>query len=131
MNFKITDRISFATQFKATALSSSKYEFYQAATTELRGFRDNRFIGQQSFYQYSDIRLDMGKLKNPLTPLKYGVFAGVDHGRVWYDGESSERWYSSYGGGFWLTILRKFTGKFSYFGSSDGSRFMFQLGMGF
>jgi len=131
LNFKITDRISFATQFKGTVLSSSKYEFYQAATTELRGFRDNRFIGQQSFYQYSDIRLDMGKLQNPLTPLKYGVFAGIDHGRVWYNGETSDKWHSSYGGGFWLTILRKFTGKFSYFGSSDGSRFMFQLGMGF
>lgn len=131
LNFKITDRITFATQLKGTALSSSKYEFYQAATTELRGFRDNRFIGQHSFYQYSDIRLDMGKLENPFTPLKYGVFAGVDHGRVWYKGEISDKWYSSYGGGFWLTILRKFTGKFSYFGSSDGSRFMFQLGMGF
>ena len=131
LNFKITERLSFATQLKGTALSSSKYEFFQAATTELRGFRDNRFIGQQSFYQYSDIRFDMGKLQNPLTPLKYGVFAGVDYGRVWYDGETSDKWHSSYGGGFWLTILRKFTGKFSYFGSNDGSRFMFQLGMGF
>ncbi len=131
INLKITDRITFATQVKGTALFSDKYEFYQAATTELRGFRENRFIGKQSLYQYSDIRLDMGKLQNPLTPLKYGVFAGIDHGRVWYEGETSDKWHSSYGGGFWLTILRKFTGKFSYFGSSDGSRFMFQLGMGF
>jgi len=131
IDLRITDRITFATQVKGTTLSSDKYEFYQAATTELRGFRNNRFIGKHSLYQYSDIRLDMGKIQNPLAPLNYGVFAGIDHGRVWYDGDSSDKWHSSYGGGFWLTVLRKFTGKFSYFGSSDGSRFMFQLGLGF
>lgn len=131
INLKITDRITFATLLKGRALFSEKYDFFQAATTELRGYRNNRFIGQKSFYQYSDIRLDMGRLENPFTPLDYGFFAGVDHGRVWYPENDSKMWHSSYGGGFWLTLLRKFTGKFSYFGSTDGSRFMFQLGMGF
>ena len=73
----------------------------------------------------------MGRLNNPLTPLNYGVFVGVDHGRVWYPDDVSQKWHSSYGGGFWLTLLRKFTGKFSYFGSSDANRLMFELGMGF
>lgn len=131
INLKLTDRLTFATMLKGKILFSDKYEFFQAATTELRGFRDNRFIGKQSFYEYSDIRFNMGRLKNPLTPLDYGIFAGIDHGRVWYQGESSDKWHSSYGGGFWLTVLRRFTGKFSYFGSSDGSRFSFELGMGF
>lgn len=131
INLKLSDRITFATQIKGRMLFSDKYEFYQAATTELRGFRDNRFIGRYSLYQYSDIRLDMGRLNNPFTPLNYGVFVGADHGRVWYHGDNSSMWHSSYGGGFWLTLFRKYTGKFSYFGSTDGSRFMFQLGMGF
>lgn len=131
VNLKFSDRITFATLMKGKLLFSDKYEFYQSATTELRGFRDNRFIGKQSFYQYTDIRYDMGKLENPLTPLNYGFFAGTDYGRVWYPGEHSKKWHSSYGGGFWLTLLRKFTGKFSYFGSTDGSRFSFELGMGF
>lgn len=131
VNLKLTDRLTFATLMKGKALFSNKYEFYQSATTELRGYRNNRFIGKESFYQYSDIRLDMGKLHNPFTPLKYGVFAGVDYGRVWYQNENSNKWHSSVGGGFWLTVLRKFTGKFSYFGSKDGGRFMFELGMGF
>ncbi len=131
LNIKLTDRITLATLIKGKALSSNKYEFFQAATTELRGYRDNRFIGKQSLYQYSDIRFDLGRLQNPFTPLNYGVFAGIDHGRVWYPLEDSGKWHSSYGGGFWLTLLRKFTGKFSYFGSEDGSRFSFELGMGF
>lgn len=131
INLAITDRVTFATLLKGTALYTNNYEFYQSATTELRGFRNNRFIGKQSLYQYSDVRLDMGKLSNPFTPLDYGVFVGFDHGRVWYPDEDSKRWHSSYGGGVWLTLFRNFTGKFSYFASKDDGRFTFQLGMGF
>lgn len=131
LHFRIIDRVILATQMKGKMIFNDKYEFYQSATTELRGFRNNRFIGKQSFYQYTDIRFDMGELKNPFTPLKYGVFAGVDYGRVWYPGEKSKQWHSSYGGGFWLTLLQKYTGKFSYFASKDDGRFMLELGMGF
>ncbi|MBS4835859.1 MAG: hypothetical protein KH075_16595, partial [Parabacteroides sp.] len=83
------------------------------------------------FYQYSDLRLDMGKLKNPFTPLKYGLFAGFDYGRVWFPGERSHSWHTSYGGGIWLTFLNKFTTKYSWFGSTDSFRFAFELGLGF
>jgi len=130
-NLRFTDRITFATLLKGTVLFTDKYEFYQAATTELRGYRDNRFIGKQSFYQYTDMRLDMGKLDNPFTPLDYGVFLGFDNGRVWYSGEDSKKWHTSYGGGLWLTLFKNFTGKFSYFASKDDGRFMFELGLVF
>lgn len=131
LHFRIFEPLILATQMKGNVIFNDKYEFYQSATTELRGFRDNRFIGKQSFYQYTDIRYDMGELKNPFTPLKYGVFLGVDYGRVWYPNEKSKQWHSSYGGGFWLTLLKKYTGKFSYFASKDDGRFMLELGMGF
>lgn len=128
VNLKFTDRLTLATLMKGKALFSNKYEFYQSATTELRGFRNNRFIGRQSFYEYTDLRLDMGRLENPLTPINYGVFLGMDHGRVWYPDEDSKKWYTSYGGGVWLTLFKQFTGKFSYFVSKDDNRFMFELG---
>lgn len=131
VNLKLTQRLTFATLVKGTALFSDKYEFYQAATTELRGFRNNRFIGKRSLYQYSDLRLDMGRIENPFTPLSYGIFAGVDHGRVWFPDNSSKGWHTSYGGGFWLTLFEKFTGEFSYFGSMDSGRFTFGLGFSF
>lgn len=130
-NLQIVPRFIWATLMKGKVLYNDKYEFYQSASVELRGFRDNRFIGQQSFYQYSDFRLDMGKLENPFTPLKYGLFAGFDYGRVWYPDEHSRRWHTSYGGGLWLTILNKFTTKYSFFGSTDTFRFTFELGFGF
>jgi len=125
------DRLTLATMLKGQAIFNNKYEFYQSASTELRGFRDNRFIGKQSFYQYTDLRLDMGTLENPFTPIKYGFFAGFDYGRVWYPGESSDKWHMSYGGGFWLTFINKLTTKYSYFGSSDSFRFSFGLNLDF
>lgn len=131
MNMKLTERLTWATLMNGKALFNNKYEFYQSATTELRGFRDNRFIGKQSFYQYSDFRLDMGALKNPFTPLKYGLFAGFDYGRVWFPGERSKVWHTSYGGGVWLTLINNITTKYSWFGSKDSFRFMFELGLGF
>ena len=130
-NVRFLDRFTWASLMKGTVLFDNDYEFYQAATIDLRGFRENRFIGKQSFYQYSDLRLDMGKLKNPFTPLKYGLFAGFDYGRVWFPDERSHSWHTSYGGGIWLTFLNKFTTKYSWFGSTDSFRFAFELGLGF
>lgn len=130
-DMKFTDRFTWASLMKGRVLYNNKYEFYQAATIELRGFRENRFIGKQSYYQYSDFRWDMGAFRNPFIPLKYGLFAGFDYGRVWYPDEKSTRWHTSYGGGFWLTLLNKITTKYSFFGSTDTFRFIFELGLGF
>lgn len=130
-NVKFLDRFTWASSLNGMALFTNNYEFFQAAGVDLRGFRDNRFLGKQSYYQQSDLRLDMGKLKNPFTPLQYGIFAGFDYGRVWFPGERSRTWHTSYGGGIWLTFLNKFTTKYSWFGSTDSFRFAFELGLGF
>lgn len=132
LDLKLANRLTLATLLKGKALFSNKYEFYQAATTDLRGFRDNRFLGKQSFYEYTDLRLDMGRLENPFTPTSYGLFIGGDHGRVWYPDEYSRKWYASFGGGVWLTVFKQITTKFSYFASNEHEkRFMFELGLSF
>lgn len=130
-NIKLTDHLTWATQVNGKALFSNQYEFFQSASADLRGARNNRYIGRQTLYQHTDLRYDMGNLQNPFMPLMYGVFGGFDYGRVWYPGEYSKKWHPSFGGGFWLTLFKNYTGKFSYFGSHDGSRFTFGLGMGF
>ncbi|MCD7936703.1 MAG: hypothetical protein LUG98_07570 [Tannerellaceae bacterium] len=131
MNFAFSKKFTWAVMLKGQAIYNNKYEFFQAAKTELRGYRSNRFIGRYSFYEYSDFRLDMGHLKNGFMPLQYGLFAGVDCGRVWLPGEDSNKWHASYGGGVWLILLNKIITKYSLFGSSDTVRFMFELGFGF
>lgn len=130
-DIKLSHRITLATQLNGNVLFTNKYEFYQAATIDLRGYRTNRFIGKQSFYQYTDLRYDLGRLENPFTPILYGVFIGFDYGRVWHPEEDSKLWHTSLGGGLWLTFFKKYTGKFTYFRSKDGGRFYIGLGLGF
>lgn len=131
LDYKPIDRLTLATQLNGKALFNDKYYFYQSASVDLRGFRDNRFIGKQTFYQYTDLRLDMGTLENPFTPIKYGVFGGFDYGRVWYPGEDSRKWHASYGGGLWLIFINKLTTKYSFFGSTDSFRFSLNLTLDF
>lgn len=117
---------------KAKWLLGSGYEFYQMATLggnyDLRGFRFNRFYGKNSFFQTSDLRFEMGKIKNSIIPLSYGLFGGFDVGRVWNPGEHSDKWHNSYGGGFWLNAVNAISANVSYFGSADGGRLVFGIG---
>ncbi|MFC5682924.1 metallophosphoesterase [Flavobacterium sp. MAHUQ-51] len=130
-------KIVIATLLKAKAILNSNYEFYQAAALggdfDLRGFRNQRFIGNQSFFQSSDIRFSIGKIKNSLIPMSYGFFGGYDYGRVWLEGESSNKWHQSIGGGLWLNGLNTLTARLSYFKATadEEVRIAFGLGFGF
>jgi len=117
---------------KAKWLLGNDYEFYQMATlggnTDLRGFRFNRFYGKNSFYQTTDLRYEIGKVKNSIIPLTYGIFGGFDVGRVWIPNEYSKKWHNSYGGGFWLNAVDAISVNASYFNSSDGGRLVVGIG---
>ncbi|MBG6133545.1 hypothetical protein IWQ47_004957 [Aquimarina sp. EL_43] len=62
-------------------------------------------------------------------PLQLGVFGGYDIGRVWLDGEDSDRWHDSVGGGIWLNAMDTIGGQLGVFSSDDGLRFTFGFGM--
>lgn len=127
------EKLVLATLLQSKMLFSDDFEFYQMATiggdTDLRGFRKERFSGKQSFFQTSDLRFEIGRLKNGILPLNYGLLGGFDYGRVWIDGEDSDKWHTSYGGGLWFSGIDTLTAKISYFQSSDGGRLA--LGFGF
>ena len=124
-----------ATNLKGRVLFDNSYEFYHAATLggdqDLRGFRTERFIGQQSFLQSTDIRWNIGKLKNGLAPVRYGVFGGYDYGRVWLGNDSSDKWHQAIGAGLWLNGIDLLTAKTAVFFSEDGPRISFGIGFGF
>lgn len=134
---KITgdDNLVFSTTFKGRALLNNNFEFYQAATlggdTDLRGYRNQRFTGKQSYLQTTDLRLTLGRFKSSIIPLKYGIFGGYDYGRVWIKNDSSEKWHQSAGGGLWLNGVEALTAKVFYFHGSDGGRIAFGLLFGF
>jgi len=127
--------IVLATKFKGHVNLGDDFEFYQAAsiggTDGLRGFRNQRFTGNEAFYQNTDLRFNLKKFKTHVIPVSLGVYGSFDHGRVWSDFDISEEWNTSYGGGFWLTGANLFTARFGYFSSDEDSRITFGVGFGF
>lgn len=129
-------KLVLATILKSKILFNDHYEFYQGATLggdyDLRGFRNERFLGKRSFYQSSDIRWQLGKIKKSLLPLSYGLLGGFDYGRVWLPSESSSKWHQAFGGGLWLNGLNVLTARITYFKSRDEeARLSVGLGFGF
>lgn len=104
--------------------------YYEAAylggVETLRGFPSQRFAGDSAVYGSAEIRI-------PLTPGDFlpsgsvGIFGLYDVGRVYLDGEASDRWHSAAGGGVWIT--RPGTGSalsLSVASGDEGTRFYVQ-----
>jgi len=93
-----------------------RYPFHEAASLgggglfggadTLRGYQANRFIGDASLYGNADLRLYVSPFFAAL-PGEWGLFAFADAGRVWLEGETSDTWHSSYGGGLWFGLLAR------------------------
>jgi hypothetical protein len=86
------------------------YPFHEAAfvggADSLRGFSSQRFAGDASALGNAELRLYLGRYFLVL-PGEFGVFALADAGRVWLDGERSQRWHTAVGGGLWFAYLRR------------------------
>jgi Icc-related predicted phosphoesterase len=126
----------FETVFRGKLITNSNYDFYHGATLggneDLRAYRFQRFLGNKSFSQSTDLRYTIGKIKRGFVPMKYGVIAGFDYGRVWLTGEDSNLWHTSYGGSVWINGLNLITAKLSYFESPiDKGRISFAVLFGF
>jgi hypothetical protein len=135
-------RVVLASKMKAHINIGDDFEFYQGATLGandgLRGYRFQRFTGKRSFYQNTDLRIMLHKLKTGLLPFYIGVYGGFDYGRVWVDNSlvlnplfNSNSWNTSAGGGIFFNAANKITGNISAFSSDDGLRIAFKLGVGF
>ncbi len=129
-------KLVLATLIKGKAVLNNNFEFYQGATLggdyDLRGFRNERFLGKQSFFQSSDLRWNIGEIRESIIPMTYGILGGFDYGRVWLDGEKSGKWHQSFGGGIWLNGLNVITARITCFKSvDDNARIAFGLGFGF
>ncbi|MDD3721352.1 MAG: metallophosphoesterase [Lutibacter sp.] len=136
-NHKIipSGKIVLATKFKGNIIIGDNFEFYNAASIGgidgLRGYRNQRFTGNESFYQNTDIRFNIRNVKTELVPLQIGLYGGFDYGRVWVDDENSNDWKTSYGAGFWLVGAEMINLNLSVFNSKDGAYVRFGLGFGF
>ncbi|NHN27290.1 phosphoesterase [Flavobacterium jejuense] len=128
-------KLVLATKVKSQINLVNDFEFYQAASIGgndgLRGFRNQRFIGNQSFYQNTDIRYSFNRVKTQFVPIKLGIYGAFDYGRVWYKYEDSNKWNNSYGGGVFINGAELLSLNLGVFNSNDGFRVAFGLGFAF
>jgi hypothetical protein len=84
------------------------YPFFKAAflggAGSLRGFESERFAGNASLVGNAELRLGLVRF-NVLFPGTLGVSAAIESGRVFSEGEISERWHTAYGGGAYVTLV--------------------------
>jgi len=109
-----------------------KYEFFQAqylsGTENLRGFRKYRFGGDEMFYHNLDLRIKLGDFQTYLFPGSIGLLAFNDLGKVWVKGENSHQWHDGYGGGVWISPLKRFVITASYAQSPEGGLMLISWG---
>lgn len=105
-SFSEPSRTTFATRV-GYQKSFGDFEFFQAAQLDgfntLRGFKRYRFSGESSFYHQFDIRIKLFDWQSYFLPSQVGLVLFNDLGRVWVDGENSEKLHHGYGGGIFLT----------------------------
>ncbi len=122
-----------ATKIGAHINIGDNYEFYHAATLggndDLRGFRNQRFNGQTAFYQSTDLRAGVYQFTTSFMPVRLGVSAGFDYGRVWVEDDNSQEWHTSYGGSVFINGFKALTANIGYYLSDESNRIL--LGLGF
>jgi hypothetical protein len=131
-----TERVVLAARFGGRQ-TFGKYPWYAAAfiggSDSNRGFREQRFAGDRSFFGNFELRLRVVDMMR-VIPGRLWLFGLADIGRVWLEGEDSDDWHPSYGGGIAFEVagspLTFWTGVAKGEGS-DGLRFYFLSGFGF
>jgi len=115
----------FQTNLAGKTIISDDYYFYHSSflggNNGLRGYRNERFSGKHSFYDSSNLKLRISRLKTGFLPLDFGVYGGFDVGRVWIEDDNSKKWHTSQGGGIWLGGLNMLSLQSGFFNSDEGN----------
>ena len=105
-SFAEPSRTVFSTRFGYEKIFGD-FEFFQSAQLDgfnnLRGYRRYRFSGESSFYHQFEMRVKLLDWRSYILPSEVGLVLFNDLGRVWVDGEDSNKIHHGYGGGLYLT----------------------------
>jgi hypothetical protein len=84
------------------------YPFQEAAAIggdqTVRGLPHQRYIGDAAAWGNAELRIYFRQRRRSLVP-HIGLFGLADAGRVFLEGETSDRWHTSFGGGLWASFL--------------------------
>jgi hypothetical protein len=111
------------------------YPFHEAATLggseSFRGQPRQRYWGDASAFGNAELRLLLVKADRSLVP-RFGIFGLADVGRVFLEGESSDRWHTAWGGGLWMAVADpKYLASVAVAASEGNVRFFVQGGFTF
>lgn len=107
------------------------YKSYIGQQSNLRGFRRNRYGGDAATFINTDLRLHLGTVWTKVLPLRFGLYALFDTGRVYVEEESSDKWHYSVGGGAYLIpYVNSFNLNF-YLARPDEGQALFNFKIGF
>jgi outer membrane protein assembly factor BamA len=111
------------------------FPYFEAAfigdASTVRLGRFNRYAGDASAYGSAELRLVLGRAQVVL-PAQVGVFGLGDVGRVFLEGEASDKWHTAVGGGLWLAFLdRAHTLSVAVASSEERTGVYVQAGFGF
>ena len=99
------------------------YAWFDAAflggSRTVRGLREQRYAGDAGVLANAEVRLRAGRV-NLLLPVNVGLLGFADVGRVFLEGESSDRWHTGFGGGLWLWAVQPANVLSFTVGSSEG-----------
>jgi hypothetical protein len=112
-----------------------RFPFQEAAyigdASTVRLGRQNRYAGEASVYAGSELRFFLTRFYF-LAPADFGVLGLADVGRVYLDGEASDKWHAAGGGGIWASFLdRSYMVSLSLAKSSERTAVYFRVGSGF
>jgi len=109
--------------------------FYQSmflgGQGNLFGYRQYRFAGQHSFYNNLELRILFPDFGNYILKGQMGIAAFYDIGRVWEDGEHSNKWHDGVGAGIFLAPASLAVFRFNFAYSEEGWYPTFSMGFRF
>jgi hypothetical protein len=86
------------------------YPFFDAAyiggVSTVRLGAEDRFAGDASAYGSAELRVSLFHATVGL-PAEFGLFGLADVGRVFVEGETSNRWHDAFGGGIWMAVINR------------------------
>ncbi|WP_185154336.1 BamA/TamA family outer membrane protein [Fulvivirga sp. M361] len=134
-SFRLPARLTFASRIgygKNFGTVGEDYPFFLSQTlggrANLRGYRITRFYGEQAFYNNFELRLKLFTFRTYLLPAAFGIMAFHDTGRVWLDGEDSDKWHRGVGGGLWFAPFNAAVISTEIGASEEDTLFYFRFG---
>jgi hypothetical protein len=112
-----------------------EHPFFESAflggNESLRGFERQRFSGDASIFGGAEVRTQLARIPF-IVPLWSGISVLAETGRVFLDGERSNRWHNVIGGGLWFSIIKpEYIAYFSLAHSEDKIAFYATMGFMF